>query len=147
MRHSTPLPSGAAPFSCVLSSHSFVAPGVKSAVTFLSCLRDVSRSLSVSVSEMRQCHVSQCPERTRGSCDFPESGCTVSLREDLQVGNGPHLDLDPLIRTCPEVESTASFRRGLAGRTAREPGPLRLPLPSSCPDRLLGWAPGRGQVL
>lgn len=55
------LSSGDAPFSCVSSSHSFVAPDVKSAVVFLPHLRDMLKSLSVSVLEMRPCHISHRP--------------------------------------------------------------------------------------
>ena len=100
----------------------------------------------MSVLEMRLCHVSQSPKRTHGFCDFPESRCTVSVREDLQVGSIPHLELDPLARTCLEAGSTASFRRGLTGGLPVSQDAALSPCLPPVLTWLLGEAPRRGQV-
>lgn len=122
------LSSGDAPFSCVSSPRSFVAPNVRSAVMFLPRLRDVSRSLSVLVLEIGLCHISHCPRRIRRFCDFPESCCTVKVSRRISRLETPTSGQRLTDRTSSEVESTAPFR-GLAGRAAREPGPLPLSLP------------------
>ena len=123
-----------------------MAPAVNRAVTFLPCLRDITTSLSVSVLEMRLCYISQRPKRTRGFCDSPESGCTVSIQEDLQVGSTPHLELDPLERTCLKARSTASFRRGLMGGLPVSQDAALSPCLPPVLTWLLGEAPRRGQV-
>lgn len=63
--YSGPLSSRNAYFSQVSIPALFVAPNVKSAVMFLPSLRDVSRSLDVSVLEMQLCHISHHPKGTR----------------------------------------------------------------------------------
>lgn len=97
------------------------------------------RSLSVSIGDEVVSRL-QSPKRTRGFCDFSESGCTVSVQGGLP-GVLPHTwNWIHWACTCLEAGSTISFQKRLTFEGCPELWMLPSPLPSSCPD----LASGRG---
>lgn len=126
----------------VSSPHAPVAPDVESAVMCLPCVRDVSRSLSGSVLEMRPCHMSPCPERMRRFCDFPGSWFPGKVSRKISGLEAAHIWIWTHQQGLARRQGQWLYSEGwLEGPPALEPGPaFAAVLPS-----LWDWGMGRSR--